>query len=252
MYALLAREGKRMKTVHEVSKISGVSVRTLHYYDSIGLLLPAETTNAGYRLYDDSSLERLQSILLFRELEFPLKEIKAILDNPDFDYISALSQQITLLEMKKEHLERLIVLARDTIRTGVNKMEFSAFDNTEIKRYAEEARQKWGSTAAYREYENRNSAKTDSEKNDVFSKMDVIFSEAGKLRSLSPDCEQAQNCVKKLQDFITENCYTCTKEILSGLGQMYVGDERFRQNIDNAGGEGTAAFVAAAIEFYCR
>ena len=150
MYSKLAREGKRMKTVHEVSKISGVSVRTLHYYDSIGLLSPSAVTSAGYRLYDDSSLAKLQSILLFRELEFPLREIKAILENPDFDYISALNEQITLLEMKREHIEKLISLARDTMKTGVLKMDFSAFDNTEIEKYAEEARQKWGQTAAYK------------------------------------------------------------------------------------------------------
>ena len=241
-----------MKTVHEVSKISGVSVRTLHYYDSIGLLSPSAVTSAGYRLYDDSSLAKLQSILFFRELEFPLREIKAILENPDFDYISALNEQITLLEMKREHLEKLISLARDTMKTGVLKMDFSAFDNTEIEKYAEEARQKWGQTAAYKEYENKTAAKTDSQKTDVFSKMEAIFREAGRLRSLSPDCEQAQDCVKKLQSFITENCYTCTKEILSGLGQMYVADERFRKNIDKAGGEGTAAFIAKAIENYCK
>lgn len=241
-----------MKTVHEVSKISGVSVRTLHYYDSIGLLSPACVTSAGYRLYDESSLAKLQSILLFRELEFPLKEIKAILENPDFNYISALSQQITLLEAKRERLEKLISLARDTMKTGVSKMDFSAFDNTEIEKYTEEARQKWGQTAAYKEYESKTAAKTDSQKADVFSKMEAIFREAGRLCTLSPDCEQAQDCVKKLQSFITENCYTCTKEILSGLGQLYIGDERFRKSIDKAGGEGTAAFLAKAIENYCR
>ena len=241
-----------MKTVHEVSKISGVSVRTLHYYDSIGLLSPAAVTSAGYRLYDDSSLAKLQSILFFRELEFPLREIKAILENPDFDCISALREQVTLLEMKREHLEKLIVLARDTMKTGVIKMDFSAFDNTEIEKYAEEARQKWGQTAAYKEYEKKTAAHTSGENASVFRKMNDLFREIGRLRTLSPDCEQAQDCVKKLQSFITENCYTCTKEILSDLGQMYVADERFRKNIDKAGGEGTAAFIAKAIENYCK
>lgn len=82
--------------------------------------------------------------------------------------------------------------------------------------------------------------------------MNDLFREIGRLRTLSPDCEQAQDCVKKLQSFITENCYTCTKEILSGLGRMYVADERFRKSIDKAGGEGTAAFIAKAIENYCK
>ena len=97
-----------MMTVNEVSKLTGVSARTLHYYDTIGLLKPAQMTESGYRLYDDAALERLQSILLFRELQFPLKEIRNILDSPNFDRNKALDQQITLLRMKKEHIENLI------------------------------------------------------------------------------------------------------------------------------------------------
>ena len=94
-----------MKTVNEVSKLTGVSIRTLQYYDKIGLLKPAEYTESGYRLYDDAALERLQQILLFRELEFPLKDIKDIVTRSDFDKRLALDQQIELLELKKEHIE---------------------------------------------------------------------------------------------------------------------------------------------------
>ena len=101
-----------MMTVNEVSKLAGVSIRTLQYYDSIGLLKPAEYTESGYRLYDDTAMERLQQILLFRELEFPLKEIKEIVTRPDFDKEKALDQQIELLALKKEHLEKLITFAR--------------------------------------------------------------------------------------------------------------------------------------------
>ncbi|MBQ2776576.1 MAG: MerR family transcriptional regulator, partial [Peptococcaceae bacterium] len=90
-----------MKTVKEVSNLTGVSVRTLHHYDAIGLLKPTELTEAGYRLYDDTALERLQMILLFRELQFPLKDIKVILDNPAFNQTEALSQQIALLELQR-------------------------------------------------------------------------------------------------------------------------------------------------------
>ena len=96
-----------MKTVKEVSKLAGVSVRTLHYYDTIGLLKPTEVTGAGYRLYDDTALERLCQILLFRELEFPLRVIKQIMDNPGYDKGKALEQQIELLTFKKEHIENL-------------------------------------------------------------------------------------------------------------------------------------------------
>ena len=118
-----------MRTVGEVSRLTGVSIRTLQHYDRIGLLRPATRTEAGYRLYDDGDLERLQQILLFRELAFPLKEIRRILENPAFDRKQALEQQITLLEMRRDQLERLIVLARDIQREGGDRtMDFSEFD----------------------------------------------------------------------------------------------------------------------------
>lgn len=145
-----------MMTVNEVSKLAGVSVRTLHYYDRIGLLCPTKLTEAGYRLYDDMALERLQSILLFRELQFPLKEIRAILDSPDFDRKKALDQQITLLELKKEHIENLIDLARGIKLTGVRPlMDFSAFDTSKIDEYAKQAKEMYGQSEAYREFEEK-------------------------------------------------------------------------------------------------
>ena len=111
-----------MKTVIEVSRLTGVSVRTLHHYDAIGLLKPSEVTDAGYRLYDDTALERLQTILLFRELQFPLKEIKQIIDSPDFDRYDALDTQIKLLEMQRERLGKIISFAREIKEKGVKGM----------------------------------------------------------------------------------------------------------------------------------
>lgn len=145
-----------MKTVKEVSRITGVSVRTLHHYDAIGLLKPTAVTEAGYRLYDDAALERMQSILLFRELQFPLKDIKRILDAPDFDPMTALAQQVHLLEMQREHLEQLISHAREIQQTGVFSMDFSKFDTSEIEKYTAEAKQKWGKTQAWQEFEAKN------------------------------------------------------------------------------------------------
>lgn len=118
-----------MMTVNEVSKWTGVSIRTLQYYDKIGLLRAAGRTEAGYRLYDDAALERLQQILLFRELEFPLKDIQKIVENPAFDRQKALEQQITLLTLKKQHLENLIGLAQKIRTTGGMVMDFTAFDS---------------------------------------------------------------------------------------------------------------------------
>lgn len=233
-----------MKTVKEISRLTGISVRTLHYYDEINLLKPTRTTDAGYRLYDDTALERLHSILLFRELQFPLKEIKAILDSPDFDTKTALNEQIELLELQKKRLDKIISSAREILNKGVNNMSFSSFDKTEFEEYCAEAKEKWGHTDAYKEYEQKHSDSADKT-----DELIQIFADIGKVKHLSPDCEEAQKLIKKLQNFITENYYTCTDEILKGLGEMYVSDERFKNNIDKAGGIGTAEFTAKAINY---
>ena len=236
-----------MKTVHEVSQISGVSVRTLHHYDAIGLLRPTAVTEAGYRLYDDTALARLQSILLFRELAFPLKEIKRIMDDPQFDQATALEQQIRLLELQQERLSRLIGLARETMKTGVTHMDFTAFDNSKLEQYAAEVKERWGNTAAYQESAQRPAA----EQKDAAAGLMAQFARMGRLRTGDPAGQEAQAAVRELQEFITKHFYTCTPEILAGLGQMYTADDRFRASIDAAGGEGTADFAGKAIAVYC-
>lgn len=236
-----------MKTVHEVSQISGVSVRTLHHYDAIGLLRPTAVTEAGYRLYDDTALARLQSILLFRELAFPLKEIKRIMDDPQFDQDTALEQQIRLLELQQERLSRLIDLARETMKTGVTHMDFTAFDNSKLEQYAAEVKERWGNTAAYQESAQRPAA----EQKDAAAGLMAQFARMGRLRTGDPAGQEAQAAVRELQQFITKHFYTCTPEILAGLGQMYTADDRFRASIDAAGGEGTADFAGKAITVYC-
>ena len=236
-----------MKTVHEASQISGVSVRTLHHYDAIGLLRPTAVTEAGYRLYDDTALARLQSILLFRELAFPLKEIKRIMDDPQFDQATALEQQIRLLELQQERLSRLIDLARETMKTGVTHMDFTAFDNSKLEQYAAEVKERWGNTAAYQESAQRPAA----DQKDAAAGLMAQFARMGRLRTGDPAGQEAQAAVRELQQFITKHFYTCTPEILAGLGQMYTADDRFRTSIDAAGGEGTADFAGKAIAVYC-
>ena len=167
-----------MMTVHEVSSLTGVSIRTLQYYDRIGLLHPAGYTDAGYRLYDDAVLETLQQILLFRELEFPLKDIQRIIQSPSFDRQKALDQQITLLELKKEHLDDLIHLARGIKEAGVDtKMDFSAFDTKKMDEYAAEAKKAWGNTPAYREYEQKAKGRSKEEMAELNRKMMEIFTD---------------------------------------------------------------------------
>lgn len=240
-----------MMTVKKVSDLTGVSVRTLQYYDKIGLLSPSELTDAGYRLYDDTALERLQQILLFRELEFPLKEIKAILDSPNFDSKKALSQQIELLELKKQHLENLINFARGIKMIGVRAVDFSAFDRKKIDEYEKKAREQWGDTDAYKEFIEKTKDRTQEEDELLAEGFMSLFVEFGTMKNESPDSDKVQLQVKKIQDYITEHLYTCTDTILASLGKMYAGGGEMTDNIDNSCGNGTAEFVAKAIEYYC-
>ena len=224
---------KKLMSVHEVAELTGITARTLHYYDEIGLLKPTKVTEAGYRMYDDTALRRLQNILLFRELEFPLKEIKVILNSPNFDPSEVIAQQIELLELQYKHIGELITFTR------------------EIEKYEEEVKAKWGNTKAYQEYKEKDLARNRDHYNRIANELLTMFSGLGELKHLTPDADEVQNKIAALQRFITDNYYVCTNEILSGLGEMYVYDERFRNNIDKAGGDGTADFVKQAIVVYC-
>lgn len=243
-----------MRTVNEVSKMTGVSIRTLHYYDQIGLLSPTSVTEAGYRLYDDTALERLQHIMLFRELQFPLKDIGDILNASNFDRNKALDQQIELLTLKKEHIENLITFARGIRGIGVKNMDFSAFDAKKLDEYAAQAKASWGKTEAYKEFEEKEKGRTKEQSDQIMEGMMALFTEFGLLmkEGKTADSEDAQAQVKKLQDYITEHFYTCTKKILAGLGKMYSGGGSMTENINMFGGEGTADFADKAIEVYCK
>lgn len=238
-----------MKTIREVCDLTGLTPRTLHHYDAIGLLTPAAVTKAGYRLYSNEELVRLQTILLFRELEFPLKDIKKMLDDPSFDQQEALCQQIKLLELRSARLDRLTRLAKD-LRQGGIRMDFQAFDHGELDRYAQEVKERWGGTVAYAQSREKLKGKTQEELNALGTAMMELFARLGAIRDEPPQGAAAQGLVRELRGFIREHYYHCTDEILAGLGEMYVSDERMKRNIDQAGGEGTAAFVAQAIRAY--
>ena len=241
-----------MMTVKEVSRLTGVSIRALQYYDRIGLLHPSGHTEAGYRLYGEADLETLQQILLFRELEFPLKDIRKIIRSPGFDRSKALDQQIGLLKLKKEHIENLIDLAERIKETEVGTLSFDAFDTEKLEEYAAQAKASWGTTPAYQEYEKKSKNRTEEETRDISRGLMDIFAEFGAIRNTDPASEAAQALVTKLQEYITNHYYACTKEILSGLGKMYAAGGEFTRNIDSYGGEGTAAFAHQAIEVFCR
>ena len=224
-------------------------MRTLHHYDAIGLLRPSGTTASGYRLYDDAAASRLQTILLLRELQFPLREIKEILDRPGYDARGALTQQIALLELQKARTERLLALAR-RLEKGETTMDFSAFDKSGQERLAAEAKQRWGETDAYRAYEEKGrSAEENRAAGDALLRLLALVAED---RALDPADETVQARVKAVQEHITANYYPCPKAMLASLGVLYTQDERFRETIDARGGDGTAEYVGRAIAVYCR
>ena len=241
--------------IKEFADFVGVSVRTLHYYDEIGLLKPAYVDEqTGYRYYDEESFVRMQEILFYRELDFSLKKIIEILNSPDYEKEKALDQQKNLLLLKKERLERMISVL-ENIRKG-EKMS-NTFDNHEYEnirgKYEQEARDKWGGTDAYKEYEQKTAGYSKSNWDQVIEGMEAIFARFALCmkQEMKTDADEVQELVKELQDFITGNYYHCTNEILAGLGQMYVADERFKNNIDKHA-SGTAKFVSEAIKEFCN
>lgn len=243
---------KKMMIVNEVSRLTGVSIRTLQYYDKIGLLPPADYTEVGYRLYDDETLQKLQIILLFREFEFPLKDIRRIIESPVFDREKALEQQIHILELKKEHIENLIDLARGVKKSGVKDMtDFTAFDTAKIDDYIAKAREYWGDTAAFKEFEEKNADRTSEENAGINTELMKIFAQFGGMKDMDPASPKVQKQVKKLQDYITDKFYKCTNTILSSLGHAYSAEGEMNRNIDKAGGKGTGEFVDKAIQIYC-
>lgn len=241
--------------INEFAKLVSVSVRTLHYYDEIGLLKPAFVDEQnGYRFYDEISLERMQEILFYRELDFELKSIAEILSSPDYDKQKALAEQRKLLILKKERLERIIA-ALDSAEKG--KITMSAFDNSDYetarKQYETEAKQRWGETAAYKEHAKKTANYTQDQWQAVTDGLMTVLAKfaACMKDGHTSDSDEAQALVKELQNYITENYYTCTNEILAGLGLMYVADERFKNNIDKHT-PGTAAFISESIATYCK
>lgn len=241
------------KTVHEVAKLTGVSIRTLHYYDEIELLVPDEVSSSGYRLYSKNNLKKLQQILFLKELDFSLKEIKEMLEQPNFNTQVALKQHKELLILKRNRLDKIISLIEDTMK-GESDMNFEAFNTNEIERatkaYREEVKERWGSSEAYKISEAKTSKYTKKEWAQIMEESEEIYREFVKYMKEQPGSIKVQELVRRWKDYITKNFYPCTKEILAGLGQMYVCDERFTKNIDQYG-TGLANFMNEAIQIYC-
>ena len=231
-------------TIGEMARLTGVTVRTLRHYDRIGLLPPEEVTQAGYRLYGEASLQRLHTIRLLRQTGLPLEMIRRTLDDPHATPERLLALQETLLKMQRAHIDRLLALTQELQQKGMTAMNFSALEENRTADLAAQAEAAWGHTAAWKEFASRPRQKGENERNG--QALMALIGLFGKDRPASPDAPEAAAFVRELQGFITRHYYTCTDEVLLGLADVYETPD-FTRNIDRAGGEGTAAFLAAAI-----
>ena len=241
-----------MKTVTEISRIAGVSVRTLHHYDAIGLLKPTQVTEAGYRLYDENALERLYRILVFRELGFSLKEIGTILSAPDHERNRILQKQIESMQKKRTKLENRIHLAKGIYTLGVNQMSFEGFSSEKVDQYSEQAKVLYGKIEAYQEFSQKAKGRTGEQELALGQQVMDFFARLGKIRPCSPDSEPAQQWAAELRAFFTEHYYNCTPQIFKYLAESYAGGGSMTENIDRAGGAGTGAFAKEVIDAYLK
>lgn len=238
--------------IKEFSLLTEVSVRTLHYYDEIGLLKPDEVDREnGYRYYGERAFEKMLEILFLRELGFSLKSIKEILSSPTYNKKEAFRKQKELLNLKKAKIEKMISVLEEAEKGELKIMTIDNSYEKTRKQYEAEVKEKWGSTDAYKESQQKTATYSKEKWNDVSSGLDEVIAEFAKVKAEGRTAEESIFLAEKLQQYITDNFYTCTKEILTGLGEMYVLDERFKENIDKHD-EGTAEFMREVIRIYCR
>jgi DNA-binding transcriptional MerR regulator len=240
--------------VGRVAALSGVTIRTLHHYDEVGLLSPGGRSEAGYRLYGEADLERLQRILFYKELGFALREIRAIIDDPGTGHVGHLGRQRGLLVERIERLSAMVdAIDNETEAKKMNinltpEERFEVFGDFRPEDHAEEAERRWGETEAYKESNRRVSryAKEDwrrlkAEGEEIEARLAEAF-ETG----LAPESEEAMAAAEAHRQHISRWFYDCTYEIQRGLAEMYASDERFRSHYEKRV-PGLADFVRDAV-----
>ncbi|MBU5593438.1 MerR family transcriptional regulator [Clostridium sp. MSJ-4] len=241
-------------TVKSVADITGVSIRTLHHYDHIGLLRPHNKTESGYRLYSDSDLEKLQQILFFKELDFTLEEIKKVMNSPIYDKKEALKCHKELLLRKKSRLDNILKSVEITIKAMEGEIDmskkdmFESFDDSKIEEYRKEVREKYGE-----EIVDQCDKKTRGYNKDKWNSLNAegerIFREISLLMNEGAREEKVQKLIKEHYKYINDNFYNCTPEIYKGLGDLYIQDERFTAYYENIK-PGLAKFMKEAMHIF--
>jgi DNA-binding transcriptional MerR regulator len=240
-------------TVKQLADLAGVTARTLHYYDQIGLLHPASYGDNGYRYYGEDAVFRLQQILFFRELDFNLEEIKAFLDQPDFDLLVALQSHRQSLLQRVDRLQTLITTVDNTLQylRGEIKMSkkdlYKGFDEEKQQQYAAEAEQRWGPTAAHSQ--KRWESYTPEQKNAILAENSEISQSIAAHMEKAPQSPEVQYWVGRWYKSINDHFYDCSLEVFAALGQMYVDDPRFTATYEDIR-PGLAAFMQKAMAHY--
>ncbi|MCZ7415098.1 MULTISPECIES: MerR family transcriptional regulator [unclassified Streptomyces] len=241
-------------SVGQVAGFAGVTVRTLHHYDEIGLLVPGERNVAGHRRYSDADLDRLQQILFYRGLGFPLEEVAVLLDDPDADPNEHLRRQYALLTDRAEQLRKMAAAvqhAMEARKMGINltpEEKFEVFGDFDPERYAEEAERRWGGSDAWAESQRRAASMTKEEWKAAMAEFDAIHRRiAGRMaEDGDPRTAEAMELAEEHRRFLCRTSYDCTFEIHTGLGEMYVADPRFTAYLERFR-PGMAAYLRDAI-----
>lgn len=243
-------------TVRQLAEAAGVSARTLHYYDQIGLLCPQRNPDNGYRLYDRPAALRLQQILFLRELGLSLEEIQAVLDRPDFDLLAALEQHRQALLERQERLGRLVHTVERTIfalKGNIamdNKDLFEGFSEEQQKEYEAEVEQRWGQTEAYQQSQQRWGSYSDEKKRHILEEGREIYLELAAAMPYGPASPQAQAGIARWHQNL-RYFYEPTKEILLGLADGYNDDPRFAAFFERIHPE-LNQFMRQAVQYYCE
>jgi DNA-binding transcriptional MerR regulator len=240
-------------TVGELAKLTGITVRTLHHYDEIGLVQPSDRTRAGYRLYSDDDVLRLQQVLVYKELGLPLDEIAAVLDDPAHSRRGALLRHRAALLAKRARLDAMLASLDAAIRlekgtTMKSEDVKSLFDGFDHEQYADEARQRWGNTEAYKESARRTKQYGKAEWDAIRAEADGLYARFAELlaEGAPPDDARVQAAVVAHREHLTRWFYPCSVEMQRGLAEMYIADPRFTANIDRLA-PGLARFMRDAI-----
>jgi len=241
-------------TVQQLARLAGVSVRTLHHYDHIGLLKPSARTAAGYRLYDETDLLRLQQILFFRELDFPLAEIEAILDDPGFDQVQALRDHRELLQQESDRLERLLKTIEKTISkltednmTMTDAELYEGFTPEQIERYTREVNERYDPKIVA-ESNRRVRNMTKAQWQAVKAEGGAVAQQLADLMDKKPSDAAVQAAIARHYAWV-DNFWHPTAESYRGLGQGYAEDPEFRAFYDKYR-SGLADFMCAAMTYY--